>query len=233
MADVLVLQHTSMEGAGTIAQALARLDLSIRVLRADLHEPVPLRLSSERALVIMGGPMGVYEVERYPFLADEMRLIEAAIGQGAPVLGVCLGSELIAGALGARVAPGSQELGWYSVTLTESAKHDPLFAQAPNSFTAFHWHGDVFDLPEGAVALARSERTAHQAFRYSERTWALLFHLEINGDKVQQMVSAYHDELVGNDQDAETIRAAAPQHLAALQPLAERVFDRWARLVGA
>lgn len=144
MREVLVLQHVACEGPSAIGDALQRRGVPLRIVHAYAGEPIPATLAAEGALVVMGGPMGVYDADRYPHLRDELRLIEDALRRGRPVLGVCLGSQLLATALGARVYPsGGKEIGWYRVDLTDAATSDGLFHGVPRCFTALHWHGDV------------------------------------------------------------------------------------------
>src|SRR5262249_25507763 len=146
-------------------------------VRADLGQPIPRSIGEAAGLIVMGGPMGVYEQDRYPYLTDEIRLIEDALGVGKPILGICLGSELLAAALGAEVRRAtSKEIGWHRVSLTDSALEDKLLSGIDSSFMAYHWHGDEFELPVGAVALIRSDATANQAFRYGDRAYGFLFH---------------------------------------------------------
>ena len=114
-------------------------------------------------MIVMGGPMGVYEHSKYPFLLDELRLIEAALKTQLPVIGICLGSQFLAATLGVNVRPGSrQEIGWYPVHLELAAPADTLFTDAPTRFEGFHWHGDIFDLPDGAIRLARTPKSCCQ-----------------------------------------------------------------------
>src|SRR5262247_282272 len=163
-ATACILQHVACETAAAIGDALQRQGIAQRVVRIFAGEPVPRELTDD-ALVVMGGPMGVYESDRYPHLLDELRLIEDALRRERPLIGVCLGSQLVAAALGARVYPGGfKEIGWYPVELSTAAQDDPLFGDVPRRFTPLVWHGDVFDLPRGAVSLASSALTAHQAF---------------------------------------------------------------------
>jgi GMP synthase (glutamine-hydrolysing) len=227
----LVLQHAAPEGPGGIGDALRRADVATRIIHVYRGEPVPASLDAD-ALVVMGGPMGVYEADQYPHLRDELRLIESALQQGRPLIGICLGSQLIAAALGARVYPsGRKELGWYPVTLTEAAATDALLGDAPRQFVALHWHGDIFDLPAGAVHLASSQMTAHQAFRYAENAYALLFHMEVTPPHLDAMMTAFADEIAEAGVSSESMHADAAQHLATLQALGATVFDRFARSV--
>jgi GMP synthase (glutamine-hydrolysing) len=229
MAVVRVLQHIAPEGPGLIADALTRAGIGVAVTRPDLGEPVPARLDGAVGLLVMGGPMGVYEVERYPYLADEQRLIEQALREGVPVLGVCLGSQLLAATLGARVAPGPRkEIGWFEVTASEAAADDPLLGRAPSKFVALHWHGDVFDLPSGAVSLARSELTLHQAFRFGARAHGLLFHLEAQPDQIEKMTREFADELSTAGVDPVTLLAQTSTRAQAAAEIAQSVFGAWA-----
>jgi GMP synthase-like glutamine amidotransferase len=226
--NAIVVQHVPHEPPGAIADALSAAGASLQFVRPYAGDPVPPELGGARGLVVMGGPMGVYEADRYPFLRDELRLIEAALRADVPVLGVCLGSQLLAAALGAPVRPsGRQEIGWHRVRLTEGARHDPLWAGTARDFVAFHWHGDAFDLPRGAVGLASSDLTEHQAFR-SGRAWGLLFHMEVTRAIVQGMVGAFAEELQRHGIAQEPILAGLETHLPALATVGRTVFARWA-----
>ncbi len=186
-------------------------------------------MAGKAGLIVMGGPMGVYEEAQYPFLRDEMRLIESALSAGTPVLGVCLGSQLLAAALGAEVRKGKwKELGWHAVTLTESAGHDLLFAGFGPEILPFHWHGDVFSLPRKAVSLASSEWTPCQAFRYGTNAHGILFHLEVTQEQISGMLSAFGEELREAGGDAGKISAEIPHRLPVLKEIAREVFNRWA-----
>jgi len=234
MGKVLVLQHHRVETPGTIAGALAAAGLSWDTVRTFDGEPVPRDLGDIDGLVVMGGPMAVYEAARYAFLRDEIRLIESALKARKPILGVCLGSQLLAVALGANVRPGSaRELGWHPVRLSSEAEEDRLTRGLPRTFTAFHWHGDVFDLPRGAVALASSAMTAIQAFRHAESAYGFLFHMEVTAEAVAAMVREFRDEAREAGVDAEGIVAATARHIPELSSLAATVFSRWAGLVSA
>lgn len=234
MREALVLQHVACEGPGAIGDALQRCGLRLRIVHAYAGEPVPPTLAAESALVVMGGPMGVYEADRYPHLADERRLIEDALRRGRPVLGVCLGSQLLAAALGARVYPsGGKEIGWYRVDLTDATTSDGLFRGVPRSFTALHWHGDIFDLPSGAVRLASSAMTERQAFRHGDNAYGLLFHIEAAHPQLEEMVAAFADELAAAHASADDILGQASAHLEALDAIGALVFDRFAERVAA
>jgi GMP synthase (glutamine-hydrolysing) len=183
-------------------------------------------------LILLGGPMGVYEAERYPFLADEIRLVERALREDKPVLGVCLGSQLLASALGAEVSPsGGKEIGWHPVTLTGAASNDPIWGEVESPLTAYHWHGDVFELPKGAVSLASSRQTECQAYRYGQNAYGILFHLEVTREIVEDMVAAFGDELRAEGLDGGAILSDTQRYLPELQRVGKGLFNRWARLI--
>jgi GMP synthase (glutamine-hydrolysing) len=229
MSDVLVIQHVAPEPPGTLADVLVAQGHRLRVVRLFDGEPVPEQMDAD-ALVVMGGPMSVGDLDRLPHLQEECRLIEQALDAEAPVLGICLGSQLIAHVLGAPVRAGrGKEIGWYPVFLT--AEDDPLLYDVPPEFTALHWHGDVFDLPRGATHLARSAMTDVQAFRYGSPeaplAYGFLFHLEVTPVLVRTMVKAFADELSEAGVDGHNIVRRAPAEGYMLQELGDCVFSRW------
>lgn len=229
---VVVLRHVACETLGIIGEALAARGIETHEVRTFAGEAVPVGIDGFAGLVVMGGPMGVYETDQFPHLRDELRLIRSAIDAGKPVLGICLGSQLIAAALGARVYPGPhKEIGWYDVTLTEAAASDAVFGPLPQTFTAFVWHGDVFDLPDGATSLASTALTACQAFRYGSNVHGILFHMEVTPAIIDGMLTTFTDELRQTRIDAAPIRDAVATHLAQLQRIGAGAFGRWADLL--
>lgn len=231
MTSVLIVQHVAPEPPGRIAQALERRGLDCRVVRVDRGERIPRTLQAA-GLVVMGGPMGVYQRDRYPHLAHELRLLEDAASRGRPILGICLGSQLLAAALGARVYPApAKEIGWHEVRLLPEASEDALFTGIPHSFRAFHWHGDGFDLPAGAVPLASSALTRVQAFRAGGTAYGVLCHLEVDREQVQAMAQAFSGELAEQGMHPAALLEGADRFLPRLRQIGLTVFDRWAALV--
>ncbi|HTP05919.1 MAG TPA: hypothetical protein VMM54_12280 [Nitrospirota bacterium] len=181
--NVLIIKNIASEGPGTIEDHLLAEKLPYSIIDLKKGEDAP-PISTFTHLVIMGGPMAVYEMEQYAFLKNEALLIERAVKENKHVLGVCLGAQMVAHALGARVyAGGQKEIGWYEVALTDDGMRDPCVSQLAHdgkkSAQVFQWHGDTFDLPAGAVRLASSGIYPNQAFRYSDRVYALQFHIEV------------------------------------------------------
>ena len=232
MSKVWVIQHTECENLGTIADALEPKGVSPQYVRTFQGESVPDSMDDVQGLIVMGGPMSVYEQPLYPFLRDEMRLMEQALGEGKPVLGVCLGSQLLASVLGGAVAKGRRkEIGWHQVSLLESAAGDPLWAGVETPFMAYHWHGDVFETPEGATSLARSDLTESQAFRYGSNAYGVLFHMEVTEAMVRDMVAEFRGELLEAGISGRDIVESAGDYLPDLQRIGRPVFEKWASLV--
>lgn len=234
MPRALALQHVAPETPGAISDALRAHGIEIDTVRIDLGQPVPATIGEADALIVMGGPMGVYEADRHPHLGRELALIESALRAERPILGVCLGSQLLAAALGAGVAPGPRkEIGWFPVTLEESAAADPLWRGIDHEFMAFHWHGDRFELPAGAASLARSERTPIQAYRYGTHTYGFLFHMEITREIVAGMVESFADEIAAEKIAAIDILEETERRLGRLAETGRAVFSRFAERVSS
>jgi len=230
VAKIYVLQNHPVENLGTIAEALEGAALAWQYVRVHEGHRVPPEMRGAGGLIVMGGPMAVYQADKYPFLRDEMRLIEQAITEDIPVLGVCLGAQIVAAALGARVIknPAGREIGWHRVTLTDPAKDDRLFHGVAQTITPFHWHGDIFDLPSSAVSLASSEKTPCQAFRYGSSTYALQFHLEVTPESVAAMAAQWPRELEKENISATEMISSTSSNSSELASIGEAVFGRWA-----
>jgi GMP synthase (glutamine-hydrolysing) len=231
-ASVTILQHIHCETPGIISDCLQTAGIDMHFVRTFDKNPIPSNLDAQAGLIVMGGPMSVYEHGRFPFLLQEQRLIEQAFKDDKPVLGVCLGSQLMAATLGAEVRSGRQkEIGWYPVTLMASAATDALWQELPSLFTAYHWHGDVYDLPQSAVSLAASEMTPCQGFRYGEKAYGFLFHLEVTEKMIKNMVNEFSGELEVENITAESIIAKTKDYLPELQTIGGRIFGRWVKLL--
>lgn len=229
---LLILQHVDCETAGTIEELLRESRLPYRYVRSVAGEAAPDSMEGWDGLIIMGGPMVVYDAIQYPCLAREIALIRDACDRNIPVLGICLGSQLLAAALGATVAPGARkEIGWHPVRLLEAAQDDLLFQGVPAEFTALHWHGDIFELPPAAVPLASSELTKYQAFRWGRSAYGILFHMETTTEILNAMSHSFQEELRAEGIQVKHILTAAEQHLPALAAPASTVFCRWLNLI--
>jgi GMP synthase (glutamine-hydrolysing) len=229
---ITILQHIHCETPGIISQCLQSADVKMRWIRTFEGDPIPSNMEAQAGLLIMGGPMSVYDHAQFPFLIDEQRLIEQALKDDKPVLGVCLGSQLLAATLGAEVKSGDRkEIGWHPITLTEPASTDFLWKGLPQQLKAYHWHGDVFDLPRGAVSLASSELTACQGFRFGENAYGFLFHMEVTEKIIKNMVSEFEDELNAEAIAAESIIQNTKENLPELQAVGDKVFGRWVKLL--
>lgn len=228
MHRIVVLQHSACETLGIIEDIVIEKGLAAHYVRTFEGQPVPHDIDDAVGLIIMGGPMGVYEQDRYPFLGNEMRLIQHALKADKPILGICLGSQLLAAVLGASVTKGSRaEIGWHAVRLLPGADTDDLWEGVNRSFMGFHWHRDIFDLPTGAVPLASSEMTEYQAYRYGHGAYGFLFHMEVTEKIINEMVVMFSDELVENSLSGSIIRAGIRKWLSSLQGVGRTVFQRW------
>ena len=233
MPTLLVIQHVPHEGLGMLEAPLKAAGLRLQTLNAASTAAWP-RASDVDGFVVMGGPMGVNDQPRYPFLAKELTLLRAALKAKQPILGVCLGAQLLASALGAKVTKNpQQEIGWYPLMREPGADGDPLFEPFGQTETVFQWHGDTFALPKAAVRLASSPLCPEQAFRYRERAYGLQFHVEVTEAMIRAWIRANKKELSGSKGaiNPEAILRQNAEHLGRLKALTEHVGAAFARIV--
>lgn len=223
------LQHVPFEGPANIAAWAEQRGWP--AAGTALYDGVaPPAVDTYDWLVVMGGPMSVGDGAEYPWLAAEKTCIGQAIDAGKVVIGVCLGAQLIADVMGAKVAPNRwTEIGWFETQLTDAASQSTAFAGLPNRFTAYHWHGDTFALPDGCMHTARSAACENQAFEYEGRVVGLQFHIESTAASIEALITNCADEIVPGEyvQSAEVMRGATG-HLEGLPPLLNRMLDNLA-----
>jgi GMP synthase (glutamine-hydrolysing) len=202
--EAVVVRHVAFEDLGLLAPLLTERGYGIRYLEAGI-DALPERVDD--LLIVLGGPIGVGDVEAYPFLADEMALIRRTVSAGVPVLGICLGAQLAAAALGAEVTRGEVEIGFGALTPTEDGKRSPLGLLGTTP--VLHWHGDTFAIPDGAIRLASTRACANQAFAIGGRVLGLQFHLESDPGRIEQWLIGHSGELTVHGIDPRTLREDA------------------------
>lgn len=197
--SIHVLLHVPFEGLGCIEQWIMKNGHSVSFTLFYKNSDLP-NLNEIDWVIVMGGPMGVSDEVLYPWLVKEKEFIRQAIVREKTVIGICLGSQLIAEVLGTKVYPNKQkEIGWFNVERTEEAKKLPVFGDFEDTFSVFHWHGDTYDLPAGSTQLFYSNACAHQAFLFNQKVLGLQFHFEVTSETLKQMVDNGRVELVENN----------------------------------
>ena len=233
--NILVVRHEECSSLGLLGSALKNNTDTFRYLDTPQGEVLTDSISNYSHIVVLGGPVSAYEDECYPYLKYEFKLLKEAIEQQIPILGICLGSQILATVLGARVYRGEvgREAGWCEVELTDEALIDPLFQQFPASFKVFQSHQDTFDIPADCAHIAISSKYPNQAFRYQDYVWAIQFHLEID-DKVLEACSEIIRQELQESQITNTtiekLLKEARAHASAVAPLAENLMLQFLKI---
>jgi GMP synthase (glutamine-hydrolysing) len=226
----LVLRHVQAEGLGLLANVLRERGIHHRYLDLPRGDPTPRDLRGVGGLIVLGGPMAVYEADRHPFLSAESALVERALTAGRPVLGICLGAQLIASTLGARVYAGERrEVGWAPITLTDDGRDDRVFGLMEPDLTVFHLHGDTYELPPDGKNLARSALYEQQAFRWGDLVYGLQFHVEFTESMIQRLVSEpeSRDYIARAGMDPARLLVDAGTHVRRLGTVVQKVFSEF------
>ncbi len=236
MPKLLVFQHVPHEILGTLDPLLKEAGFRIKYINFGRENYKVLDLGGYDGLVVLGGPMNVDEVDLYPYLIPELKAVEEAMDGKMPMLGICLGSQLIAKALGARVRKNRvKEIGWYNIMPTKEAADDRLLSKLSGAEKIFQWHGDTFDIPDGAVHLARSADCENQAFKYGDNVYGLQFHLEVDKPMIKRWLAdpVNVEELNGLKGviDPEGIRRETDIYIDGLKELGASVFSEFIKLL--
>lgn len=232
MKRVLFVQHGEVDKPGLFGEVLEESAVCLKVAHHYGEGLLEFGIDDFDGLAIGGGGQSACDPVRYPTLENECLLVREALAAGKPVLGLCLGGQLIARALGAEVRRAEKkEIGFYPVTLADAAKSDPLASVFPERFGAAHWHGDEFELPPGAVRLASSGMTSNQMFRWGKNVYGFQFHPEMTPALFEELVRDEEEWFRGEGLDAEALIEEAGKVLPDLKPAAREFFRRWVGLL--
>ncbi|ODR99851.1 glutamine amidotransferase [Methyloceanibacter methanicus] len=224
MKTAVAIYHVAFEDAGTLQPVLEERGYYVTYLQAGRDDLAPAREAD--LVLVLGGPIGIYELDRYPFLKDELKLIEAVMNKGTPVIGICLGAQALAAVLAARVYPGAEkEIGWSALHLTDEGKASPLAAL--DGLPVLHWHGDIFDLPAGATRLAATDITPTQAFSFGPNVLALQFHVELPARDIERWLIGHTVELANAHIDLAQMRADTARYAPAVNAASRTLVDAW------
>ena len=230
MKPLTIFRHIACEGPGYLDTVLKRYSIPYRLVRIDLNDALPRNLDETSGLVFMGGPMSVND--SLPWISQELELIQAAQARSMPVLGHCLGGQLISKALGGTVSANTvKEIGWHPVRKSNTAAASDWLEDLPQESTLFHWHGETFSIPPGAEVILENDNCAHQGFTIGN-TLALQCHMEMTAPMVAEWASLYRDELVSTTtsiQSEKEITTNINARIAAAQLVADRLYQRWLR----
>ena len=231
MSEVLIIQNQAGEGPGTIEEELLGAGHKVRKVRVDEGDKVPSEVGSLSGLVVMGGSMGVGEQGKLTHLKDEIALLKQFHKSEKPILGICLGAQLLAAALGTEVAAGEKEIGWFPVRKLPDAFKDPVLRRLPENFPALMWHGDHFPLPKGASHLLSTDKCACAAFRHGKKAYGLVPHLEMTAAMVDEMVAGSRKELASAGVEVAGILEDTWENAEPVEELARVMWRAWVGLL--
>ncbi len=237
MGKLLVFQHVPYEILGTFDPLLKDQGFRVRYVNFGREPDADFNVAKYDGLVVLGGPMNVGQVADYPHLATEMDAMKEALDHNIPVMGICLGAQLLAKTLGAKVTKcPEKEIGWYDVTPTEQGLKDPVLGHFGRTRKIFEWHGDAFETPDDALCLAGSKAWPNQAFRYGDRAYGFQFHLEVDEALINRWLATprYIEELSGLEgrTDPQTIRRETALHTEDLKDFSSKVFGSFIEILG-
>ena len=233
MKTALVIRHVAFEDLGLFESVIEAAGYQVRYLEAGMDPLTWIEPLHADLLIVLGGPISANDEADFPFIQDELELLKTRLSSDAPTLGICLGAQLMARALGASVYPGAKsEIGWAPIRLTGAGQQSPLKHIAAEHTSVLHWHGDTFDLPAGAELLASTEQTPHQAFRWKKRGLALQFHPEVSAHGMERWYIG-HSTDIGQMENISVseLREQTEKHAYKMEACAQRFMGEWLALL--
>lgn len=229
MKNATIIRHIAFEDLGTLADVLEQHNYTVKYLEAGFDDIADIDALATDLLVILGGPIGAYDEQDYPFLTDELNLLELRLKADLPTLGICLGAQLMARALGAKVYPGStKEIGWSPIELSQAGKDSPLAHLVTDCAPVLHWHGDTFELPAGATHLASSSKYQNQAFSSGKNVLGLQFHPEVTARGLERWWIGHACEIASTpDVTIANLRKDTAAYSSMLENKARNFWHEW------
>jgi len=228
----VAIRHVNFEDLGSLEPALKAVGYQISYADAGIDDLAAIEALAPDLLVVLGGPIGAYEEDLYPTVKDEIRILEARLAAERPTLGICLGAQLMARALGARVySSGAKEIGWGPITLSPAGRESPFRHLGEDQTAVLHWHGDTFDLPEGANLLASTSVCRNQAFSWGRNALAFQFHPEATGARFEQWLIGHACEIASAKLSVSALRTDALRYAPRLIAQARKSFDEWLKTI--
>ncbi|MBP9032504.1 MAG: glutamine amidotransferase [Pseudomonadales bacterium] len=233
MKSAVAIRHVAFEDMGSFATVLAGRAIVLRYLEAGVDDLSAMDACEPDLLVVLGGPIGACDEANYPFIRDELRVIQTRLQAGRPTLGICLGAQMMARALGARVFPGpAREIGWKPLVLSGAARTSPLVHLDGALTSMLHWHGDTFDLPDGATLLASTDLCRHQAFSWRRHALGFQCHPEARAGQIERWLIGHAAELEAAGLSVPALRADSARLAPVLEVQGTRCFAEWLEGLG-
>ena len=230
---ILIIKHIDIEGPGTLGDFLEAKGEAFRIIELGAGEPLPTDLKGIKAVVVLGGPMNVDEENKYSFLKTENAFIQKILKKEIPYLGICLGSQLLAKAAGAKVMKSPvKEIGWYHVKLTDEGRHDPVLKTFHEEEPIFHWHEDMFEIPHNGTLLATAAGCPHQAFRVGKNAYGFQFHVEITDRSIKEWSDEYiRRDISGRREKCEEMLEGYKIHQEDFNHQAYRLYENFLKII--
>lgn len=230
---IFIIKHIDIEGPGTLGDFLEGKNIPYQIIDLGAGQPLPSDFSKMDAVVVLGGPMNVDEEHLYPFLKVENQFIQDILKYKIPFLGICLGSQLLAKAAGAKVVKSPvKEIGWYNVQLTKEGLQDPLFKDFKQDEPIYHWHGDMFEIPSQGKLLATAEGCPHQALKVGENAYGLQFHVEVTDKSIKEWCDEYcQNDLPGRPEHAESMLNDYEKYKKQFLAQANQVYENFIQII--